>query len=44
MKILVVDDESDFETLIIERFRKEIGAGQYEFICAEWSRGTAKIA
>ncbi len=35
MKILVVDDESDFETLIIERFRKEIGAGQYEFIFAQ---------
>ncbi len=34
MKILVVDDESDFETLIIERFRKEIGAGQYEFTFA----------
>jgi len=34
MKILVVDDESDFETLIIERFRKEIGARQYEFIFA----------
>lgn len=35
MKILVVDDESDFETLVVERFRKEIAAGQYEFVFAE---------
>lgn len=35
MKILVVDDEADFETLIVERFRKEIEAKQYEFLFAQ---------
>ncbi|MCS7013469.1 MAG: hybrid sensor histidine kinase/response regulator [Chloroherpetonaceae bacterium] len=35
MKILIVDDEADFETLMRERFRKELEAGEYEFLFAQ---------
>jgi len=31
MKILVVDDESDVQPLFIQRFRKEIKNGEYDF-------------
>jgi two-component system, chemotaxis family, chemotaxis protein CheY len=34
MKILVVDDERDIQTLFEQRFRKEIKAGQAEFVFA----------
>ncbi|WP_203295985.1 adenylate/guanylate cyclase domain-containing response regulator [Luteirhabdus pelagi] len=34
-KILVVDDEADLETLIKQKFRKEIRAQEYEFFFAE---------
>lgn len=33
-KILVVDDEKDVETLFLQRFRKEIRSGEYEFVFA----------
>jgi CheY-like chemotaxis protein len=33
-KILVVDDEKDVETLFLQRFRKEIKSGDYEFVFA----------
>jgi CheY-like chemotaxis protein len=31
MKILVVDDEADVKPLFVQRFRKEIKAGEFEF-------------
>lgn len=31
MKILVVDDEKDVQTLFVQRFRKEIRAGEVKF-------------
>jgi len=31
MKILVVDDEADVESLFLQRFRKEIKSGEIEF-------------
>jgi two-component system, chemotaxis family, chemotaxis protein CheY len=31
MKILVVDDESDVQPLFVQRFRKEIKSGEYDF-------------
>ena len=34
MKILVVDDETDVKTLFEQRFRKEIKAGEMEFVFA----------
>ena len=34
MKILVVDDETDVQTLFEQRFRKEIKAGEMEFVFA----------
>ena len=34
MKILVVDDETDVKALFEQRFRKEIKAGEMEFIFA----------
>jgi two-component system, chemotaxis family, chemotaxis protein CheY len=34
MKILVVDDEQDIRTLFEQRFRKEIRAGEMEFVFA----------
>jgi len=34
MKILVVDDESDMQTLFEQRFRKEIKSGEMDFIFA----------
>ena len=34
-KILVVDDEADLETLIKQKFRKQIRGGIYEFYFAE---------
>ena len=34
MKILVVDDETDMQTLFEQRFRKEIKSGEMEFIFA----------
>ncbi|MBL7775836.1 MAG: response regulator [Saprospiraceae bacterium] len=32
MKILVVDDEQDIQTLFQQRFRREIRAGAFEFV------------
>lgn len=37
-KILVVDDEADLETLIKQKFRKQIRGGEYEFYFAENGR------
>ncbi|GLR19127.1 adenylate/guanylate cyclase domain-containing response regulator [Portibacter lacus] len=37
-KILVVDDESDLEILIKQKFRKQIRGGEYEFYFAENGR------
>nr|NQU94500.1 response regulator [Bacteroidota bacterium] len=37
-KILVVDDESDLEILIKQKFRKQIRENQYEFVFAENGR------
>jgi len=34
MKILVVDDERDIQTLFEQRFRKEIRSGEMEFVFA----------
>ncbi len=34
-KILVVDDETDLEVLIRQKFRKKVKAGAYEFVFAE---------
>lgn len=34
MKILVVDDEKDIQTLFEQRFRKEIRSGDMEFVFA----------
>jgi two-component system, chemotaxis family, chemotaxis protein CheY len=34
MKILVVDDEADIESLFVQRFRKEIRGGQLTFVFA----------
>lgn len=34
MKILVVDDEQDIQTLFEQRFRKEIKAGEMKFVFA----------
>ena len=34
MKILVVDDEQDVQTLFLQRFRKEIRKGELEFVFA----------
>ncbi len=34
VKILVADDEVDLETLIKQKFRKQIRDGKYEFIFA----------
>lgn len=34
MKILVVDDEKDIQTLFQQRFRKEIKSGEFEFAFA----------
>ncbi|HLO38472.1 MAG TPA: response regulator [Lacibacter sp.] len=34
MKILVVDDEKDVQTLFEQRFRKEIKSGEYDFVFA----------
>jgi two-component system chemotaxis response regulator CheY len=31
MKILVVDDEVDVQSLFVQRFRKEIKTGEYDF-------------
>ncbi len=35
LKIMVVDDEPDIKMLILQRFRKQIQAGQWEFVFAE---------
>lgn len=37
-KILIVDDEADLETLIKQKFRKQIRGGEYEFYFAENGR------
>ena len=37
-KILVVDDESDLQILIKQKFRKQIREEKYEFIFAEDGR------
>jgi two-component system, chemotaxis family, chemotaxis protein CheY len=34
MKVLVVDDEADVQTLFEQRFRKEIRAGEFNFVFA----------
>ena len=34
MKVLVVDDEKDVQTLFEQRFRKEIKSGEIEFVFA----------
>jgi CheY-like chemotaxis protein len=34
MKVLVVDDETDMQTLFEQRFRKEIKSGEIDFIFA----------
>lgn len=34
MKILVVDDEADVQPLFLQRFRKEIKTGEYDFAFA----------
>lgn len=34
MKILVVDDETDVQQLFLQRFRKEIKSGEFEFAFA----------
>ncbi len=34
MKILVVDDETDIQTLFEQRFRKEIKSGEMNFVFA----------
>lgn len=34
MKILVVDDEADVQTLFEQRFRKEIRTGEFQFVFA----------
>ena len=31
MKILVVDDEADVQSLFVQRFRKEIKNGEFDF-------------
>jgi len=31
MKILVVDDEADIQSLFVQRFRKEIKSGEFDF-------------
>lgn len=38
MKILVVDDEPDLQPLILQRFRKQIGDGEMEFVFAQDGR------
>jgi len=37
-KILIVDDEADLETLIKQKFRKQIRGGEYQFFFAENGR------
>lgn len=34
MKVLVVDDETDVKPLFLQRFRREIKSGEYEFVFA----------
>ena len=34
-KILVVDDEPDMESLILQRMRRSIRAGRYQFVFAQ---------
>ena len=34
MKVLVVDDEKDVQTLFEQRFRKEIKSGEIDFVFA----------
>lgn len=34
MKILVVDDEKDIQPLFVQRFRKEIKSGEFDFVFA----------
>ena len=34
MKVLVVDDENDVQTLFEQRFRKEIRTGEFQFVFA----------
>ena len=34
MKVLVVDDEADVQTLFEQRFRKEIRTGEFQFVFA----------
>ena len=42
-KILVVDDEADLETLIKQKFRKQIRAREYEFFFATNGRHALEI-
>lgn len=34
MKILVVDDEKDIQPLFVQRFRREIKSGEFDFVFA----------
>lgn len=43
MKILVVDDESDLQILIKQKFRKQIRENKYEFVFAENGREALDI-
>ncbi len=43
MKILVVDDEIDIQTLFVQRFRKEIRAGELEFAFATSGENALEI-
>lgn len=42
-KILVVDDEADLEVLIIQKFRRKIKAGEYNFVFALNGREALEI-
>lgn len=43
MKILVVDDETDLQTLIKQKFRRQIRENKYEFVFAENGREALEV-
>jgi adenylate cyclase len=43
VKILVVDDESDLQILIKQKFRRQIREGKYEFVFAENGREALEV-
>jgi adenylate cyclase len=43
VKILVVDDESDLQILIKQKFRRQIREGKYEFVFAENGRQALEV-